>query len=380
MTITTSPVPSEPNRVYVGFPYGAELLARVKAIPGAKWNPTQRAWSVSKRYQKQIDELSPPKKEPTTNEFMKLFASRMSESKAAYSLFDVTAVYGYNNCHVSIASAVPLPSVDAAFPFEKRSRRGYDLDIRKPAEIELALSALRAIGPAEKEAAEKVAAEKRAEADRLLAEQAEIRRQKRQREAEEDRLRREARARNQAEDAAAGRGRMGVLVRSAPAIGTVMRHGGDVVRINGHGKQFYLGEDDASMGWGPGCEGERACYAYYERASADEAAALEAGENNAAEDRRIADTRRQAIATVAASPDMPDPGAVPDGEVIWEDNSNRATGYRTWIVQSLDGWLWHLTYDGSDGATWGMRNCGENTVGRRVSAADDLVAAIKGNA
>ncbi|MEP0510227.1 MAG: hypothetical protein ABJD38_16055, partial [Aurantimonas coralicida] len=323
MTITTSPVPSEPNRVYVSFAYDAELVAKVKAIPGAKWNPRQKAWSVSKRYQNRIDELSPPKKEPTTDEFRKLFGSRMSEFQAACPLFKVTAVYGHNNCHVDIASAVPLPSIEAAFPFEKRSTRGYDLDLRKPAEIDLAIAALKAIGPAEKAAADKVAAEKRAEEDRLLEEKREIRRQ---RDAEEVRLRREARARKQAkeaEDAAAGRGRMGVLIRSAPAIGNVMRHGGDIVRITGHGKQFFLGEDDASMGWGPGCEGEAACYAYYERASEDEAAAIEAGETKAAEERRIADTRRQAIATVAASPDMPEVGAAPEGEVIWEDNSNR---------------------------------------------------------
>ena len=192
MTITTSPVPSEPNRVYVSFAYDPELVAKVKAIPGAKWNPTQKAWSVSKRYQNRIDELSPPKKEPTTDEFKKLFGSRMSEFQAACPLFKVTAVYGHNNCHVDIASAVPLPSIEAAFPFEKRSTRGYDLDLRKPAEIDLAIAALKAIGPAEKAAADKVAAEKRAEEDRLLEEKREIRRQ---RDAEEAQLRREARAR-----------------------------------------------------------------------------------------------------------------------------------------------------------------------------------------
>jgi hypothetical protein len=52
-------------------------------------------------------------------------------------------------------------------------------------------------------------------------------------------------------------------------------------------------------------------------------------------------------------------------------------GYEKSIVPTADGWLWHVVYDGSDGAAWGDYNLGYKTRGSRLQATADLVAAIR---
>ena len=47
------------------------------------------------------------------------------------------------------------------------------------------------------------------------------------------------------------------------------------------------------------------------------------------------------------------------------------------LCAGSDGWLWHVVYDGSDGAAWGDYNLGYNTRGSRLQATGDLVAAIR---
>jgi len=357
MSISTQLTPDR-KRIQISFPYDPALVEKVKSIPGAKWDRDCRVWTISTRYQKHLDELTAAGHQ-SSGEFINALGKRANEIKEACPQLNVKIDLLATGCVIQVSGRAHMRPIKIAIPAARWIEgTGYRIEVSTMDRVDKLIAALRDIQATHEESVELM--------NRIT---------------EENRIQREEEAAEKAAaDTAAGRGRMGVLVRSAPAIGTVLRHGGVVVRITGHGKQFYLGEDDASMGWGPGCEGEAACYAYYERASAEEIAALEAGETKAAEERRIADARRQAITTVAASPDMPDLGAVPEGETIWEDNAHRATGYRTWIVRTPDGWLWHLTYDGSDGGTWGMRNCGENTVGRRVPATDDLVAAIGGKA
>lgn len=168
-----------------------------------------------------------------------------------------------------------------------------------------------------------------------------------------------------------------VLASAAPAVGTAVRLYSRVVVIESLGKMFRADENISSIGGPIGAEGEWVRYAYYREATAEEAAALEAAEAERAEAARTARARAEAIRTVAGSTDAPALGHAPDGEIIWSDDRHAVTGYRCWIVLTPDGWLWHVTYDGSDGAAWGDYNCGYNTRGSRMRATDELVAAIR---
>ncbi|MDR0809541.1 MAG: hypothetical protein LBE86_10540 [Gemmobacter sp.] len=51
--------------------------------------------------------------------------------------------------------------------------------------------------------------------------------------------------------------------------------------------------------------------------------------------------------------------------------------YRRWIALGSDGWLYHLTHDGSDGAAWGNYNAGDNTRARCIPADPGLISAIE---
>ena len=281
------------KRIYLEFPYNAELVALVKTIPGAKFDGPSKSWHVAKRYSAQ--------------------AARFAEQ------------------------AAPILRQQSVDELAERAR----------------------------------AAQRRSEAQRV-------------RQAEWDREREERNARYAAErlakaeeDRAAGRGRIGTLERETPTVGTVLRHGASVVRITGHGKSWRLNDESSSMGWPVGCEGERACYAYYERASEAEIAAFEQRETEAAAEAETNRKRRNAIYAISKSTDAPVVGAVPEGETIYSDDHNALQGYRSWIVLTPDGWLWSLTYDGSDGATWGDYNCGYNTRGVRLPATPELVSAIR---
>ncbi len=61
-------------------------------------------------------------------------------------------------------------------------------------------------------------------------------------------------------------------------------------------------------------------------------------------------TQRSAIRAVADGEVAPDTGSKPAGQAIWQDDTHTLTGLRFWVVLGEDGWLYHLTYDGSDGA------------------------------
>ncbi|MDQ0507443.1 hypothetical protein [Xanthobacter agilis] len=171
-----------------------------------------------------------------------------------------------------------------------------------------------------------------------------------------------------------------VLASKAPVVGATVRLYGNPVTVESLGKLFRADDELSSRGGPIGAEGEWVRYAYYRDATAAEMAVLEATETKRAEAARIARAQAEAIHTVAASADAPELGHAPEGEVIWRDDRHAVTGYRRWVVLTADGWLWHITYDGSDGAMWGDYNCGYNSQGTRVPARDDLVAAIRGQA
>lgn len=168
-----------------------------------------------------------------------------------------------------------------------------------------------------------------------------------------------------------------VLAGDAPRPGDVIRLGGDVIVIDGLGERWRADDELSSIGGPFGCEGEWVRYAYYRLATAEEAAALESREAAAADRARRLAAQREAIAMIAASDDRPALGGEPAGEIIWRDDSAAASGYATRVVLTPDGHLWHITYDGSDGAAWGEYNLGYNTHGGRIPATPDLVAAIR---
>lgn len=88
-------------------------------------------------------------------------------------------------------------------------------------------------------------------------------------------------------------------------------------------------------------------------------------------------SRAAAIAEVEKSADLPQLGREPEGEILWEDLHHDAVGYTRKILLTTDGYLWSVTHNSSDGASWGDYNCGYNTTGRRLPATDELIARIR---
>ena len=350
MSITLIPS-RHPKRLLVSFPYDPALVEQVKQIPGAKFDPDHRAWSISTKYRKKVNEFSDAAGKAGAD-FIQELRARSSEIYDACPALDVRIEYWSTGCAVYASGRADMGPIKGAIPaarWDPRARH-YRIDVSTTDRIEMLIAALREV-----------------------RDNAEEKRQKLKKAYEAERL-------EHAEAAAAARqNRMAVLVRNAPGIGAIVRHGDRIVRITSHGTSWRLSDDDASMGWHPSDAGEQVCYAYYDDATDDEIATLEASEGEVAERHRIQTERKAAIATVAASDDMPAISTEPDGDTIWSDDRSAVVGYRTWIVLTPDGWLWHLTYNGSDGGTWGEMNCGYNTIGRRVPATDELIAAIRGS-
>ena len=173
-----------------------------------------------------------------------------------------------------------------------------------------------------------------------------------------------------------------VSADQAPAEGETLRRGGAVLAVTGLGRTFRADEDLASMGhtWLLGREGVRVRYVYTRPASAEEVAAHEAAEREHEQVARVVRERREAVGVVARGEIAPDTGEAPAGRELWRDDSSAPVGYRTWVVEGDDGWLYHLTYDGADGAAWGRFNAGYNTRAHRVRSTPELVGAITGQA
>lgn len=167
-----------------------------------------------------------------------------------------------------------------------------------------------------------------------------------------------------------------VLADGAPAVGDVTRLGGKWMTVEGHGKIFRADENTSSIGGPIGAEGERVRYVYFRDATSAEIAEAEAVEAERAQIAEATTRKRAAIQSVADGEYAPETGREPDGDTIWLDDRHAATGYRIWIVRGTDGYLYHLTYDGSDGAAWGDYNAGYNTRARRVPETAELIEAI----
>ena len=187
---------------------------------------------------------------------------------------------------------------------------------------------------------------------------------------EQDRARDEERA-------AARAARILVLVEQAPRIGETIRRGGGWVTVTSLGKRFRADEDTSSMGGPIGAEGQWVCYAYFRDATEEEISEAEKADAERAAAAARARTRMEAIETIRRGEYAPETGGEPAGHVLWKDETHAPTGYRVWVLLGEDGYLYHMTYDGSDGAAWGDYNAGYNTRAYRVKATDELVGALR---
>lgn len=367
MQITTTPMP-DGKRIRIDFAYDRDLVAAVRDIPGAKFDGRTKSWSISTRYAKRLEGLHAAKAGADAA-YEALFESyrdpvRMAAGRLVDVYFDrpartvrITPIGGtYLGAVGRIQGAKSMRSYSNKF-------EGYLVPAPSAEAFDVLVAALTDV----------VAEHRRqVEAARIDGEQRRIARQEA---AERERAEKAAKAEA---DRLAGRGRYGTLAERAPDVGTVLRLGSEVVRITGHGKTFYLDDSSSSMGWPVGHEGERACYAYYERATDAEVVALEEREAQAERETGIRRRRAAAIKTVEDSSDRPHVGHVPEGETIWKDGRSSILGYTPSIVLTPDGWLWYVLYDGTDGAAWGDYNLGYNTRGCRHPATPELIAAIRG--
>lgn len=110
-------------------------------------------------------------------------------------------------------------------------------------------------------------------------------------------------------------------------------------------------------------------------ATPEEAERLAAQEAEAA---RAADLRRQVAALryrLSREGVAEGLGEAPRGEVLYANRRSEAVGYTETLILADDGRLWRVTYDGTDGGTWGAYNLGWNTRGVcMVPTADELDA------
>lgn len=169
------------------------------------------------------------------------------------------------------------------------------------------------------------------------------------------------------------------LSSRAPYVGqTLRRRDGTAITVASLGKEWVADDDLSSISNLVGCEGMHVRYVYWREPTSAEVTALEAREAVEREAMERRHAQLQALKAVERSEDRPTVETTPEGEVLWRNDRSAITGYREWCVLTADGWLWHLIYDGSDGAAWGVYNAGHNTRGARMKATPELIAAIKG--
>lgn len=331
---------------------------QVKALPGAKWHSTAKVWQVKKRWHRKIAEMI------GEAEVVESGAEDMAAQVVDAAGVDVSDYPWITQYHSYFALKFPYSEdavkiiKDAGGEWDKSAKFWSFPIARKSQMLAAMLLAAEPIRQA-------IAAAKEEQAERQREKDARAQ-QRAQERADREQARIETRATR-------------VLCHNgyAPAVGAVIKVRGEWRQVEGHGKWFLADEDLSSMGGPAGIEGERVRYAYTVAASDEQIAEAEAKEadQKAAAERSAA--RRAAVQTVAAGEVAPDTGEEPVGETIWQDDKSAAVGYRTWIVAGDDGYLYHLTYDGSDGAAWGTYNAGYNTRATRTLTTDELIEAIK---
>ena len=169
-----------------------------------------------------------------------------------------------------------------------------------------------------------------------------------------------------------------VLEADAPEVGTAFRLGrSSVVTCTRLSKRRWISDDEGDAYYTPEFWGVWVHHVYYRDATPEEIAALEEKEAAQARwensHRAVADLRRQ----IDSTKDYFNLGREPTGEILWENATHRISGTHYWVVLDDDGYLWNVTYDGSDDAGWGNYNLGYNTRGSRLKATPEMIQTLR---
>ncbi len=345
----------------VSYPKDYATNQALKAtFPKARWNPDARGWDIpgklaARRAEAWATEMADALAANTqaaktaAQAAIELLAARKSEIKSTKVYVQgnvVSYAFSYDADCVAIARSMPNKS----FSTSSKTWTWYALT---SADVEAIIAGCNKIFELRTIAIEQAKAAKEAQARRW--------------------------GEQPAQAVATPRLRYLELAARAPRVGETirLRYGKQAVTVESHGKLFRADEDTSSISDLIGCEGERVQYVYYREATAEEIAKLEAAEANIRDAPAKVRALRAAIDKIAQSADAPVIGKKPEGEVLWQDVNSLAVGYATYVILTPDDYLWHVTYDGSDGAAWGDYNCGYNTRGCRLPATPELIQALK---
>lgn len=342
----------------VHFPYSAEAVKCAKdELPAPKWDRTNRVWIVKKRWHKKIGEVL---------SHLAVIAGEGDQMQK-----DIAAVKAAEK---EKAEAEGLAAISAMKPFNPGSidvswnERDKSITLKTAYHPDI-VTLFRKLGGKYQDGVRSwvfplaAGVEIAANRDRIRGWHNETVMHKKH----EDEAREKRRA-----------NRMVVRADGAPQPGTLVRHWGAWMKVETLGKAFTADDALSSMGGPIGIEGEKVRYAYLMDATQEEIAEAERLEEAKKQRAEAIRQMRDAIAEVGRGELAPDTGMEPAGTIIWCNDKASATGYREWIIHGDDGYLYHLVYDGSDGAAWGTYNAGYNTVARRVPASPDLIGKIAG--
>ncbi|UIJ73350.1 hypothetical protein [Aurantimonas sp. HBX-1] len=145
MSITIHPS-RDRTRIMISFPYDPDLVARVKAIPGAKWVSEERVWSISTQYQSQLDELRTDGHK-SSGDFITALGKRANEIKGACPRLAVRIEYLATGCSIYISGYVSMRPIRDAIPsarwIEKEGH--YKVEVSTMDRVDILIAALKEI-------------------------------------------------------------------------------------------------------------------------------------------------------------------------------------------------------------------------------------------
>ena len=173
------------------------------------------------------------------------------------------------------------------------------------------------------------------------------------------------------------------LVSRQPRLNVPVMLGGKLVVFTGHGEQFRIHEDDASI-HGPhllGHEGEYGAYSYYRDATEDEKAAWESAEVVRVE--RLGAVQAAEKAVRAAAIKVREAGEYVPGMNVVEGerllNTQKIYGGGDWWIIQPE-WIWYIQNNGADGDDWSRNNVrtgGAGAIGYRIPRTKEIESAIR---